>query len=38
LTWTASLRILLHCQEFPEGTLALKIEAELMHRRARGED
>jgi hypothetical protein len=34
---TDSLRLLLACQEYPEGTLALKIEAELTHRRERGE-
>jgi hypothetical protein len=31
------LRILLRCQEYPEGTFAVKIEAELMMRRAKGE-
>jgi hypothetical protein len=31
---TRSLQILLGCQEFPEGTFALKIEAELIRRRA----
>jgi hypothetical protein len=30
------LRILLGCQEYPEGTLALKIEAELLMRLAHG--
>jgi hypothetical protein len=33
---TESLRILLNCQEYPEGTMALKIEAELIRRRAEG--
>lgn len=31
------LRTLLGCQEYPEGTFALKIEAELLMRRAKGE-
>lgn len=32
---TRGLSILLGCQEYPEGTFALKIEAELTHRQAR---
>lgn len=31
---TRSLEILLGCQEYPEGTFALKIEATLIRRRA----
>ena len=31
---TRSLQILLDCQEYPEGTFALKLEAELIRRRA----
>lgn len=33
---THSLEILLRCQEYPEDTFALKIEAELLRRRALG--